>query len=114
MDPIRSRRDRSRGYSCEDLPKEAQAIVDRGKAIPSQLQSWKKSAARVGSDIILSLVCIHWKGVEKEKLKNLRVVNRKSDKFEGFMEMFMAVSTWITDGIVLDTFVEAVEFSSSE
>ena len=52
--------------------------------------------------------------MDKEKLKNLPVVNRKSTKFEDFMEMFMEAATPIADGIDLDTFVEAMEPSSIE
>lgn len=98
----------------KELFKNARAIIDRVKALPGQLQSWKKSAARAGADIALLLVRIHCKGVDEEKVKNLRVINRKSAKFEDFMEMFIASTTRIANGINLDIFVEAVEPSSSK
>ena len=45
------------GTGPEEEPmKDAHTIVDRAKAIPGHLQSWKKSAARAGEDIALSLI----------------------------------------------------------
>ena len=53
----------------------------------------------------LSLVHVHCKNVDEEKLKNLRVVN-KNIKFEDFMQTFAEAATRIADGIDLETFVD--------
>mgnify|MGYP000853270450 CR=1 FL=1 len=54
----------------------------------------------------LSLVRVHCKNMDEEKLKNLRVVNKKNLKFEDFMETFAEAATHIADGIDLETFVD--------
>ena len=78
------------------------------------MKTWKKSIARAGADIALSLVHVHCKGVDEKKLKSLEVAKRKHAKLEDFMEMFMEVATRIADSIDLDTFVEAVVPSRPE
>ena len=70
------------------------------------MQAWKKSVACSGADVALSLVRIHFKDVDKEKLKTLRVVNKKKLKFEDFMETFAKAAMRIADGIDPKTFVE--------
>mgnify|MGYP006968181504 CR=1 FL=1 len=55
---------------------------------------------------MLSLVCVHCKNVDEEKLKNLLVVNKKNLKFEDFMEIFAEAATRIADGIDLETFID--------
>lgn len=85
-----------------------ESILTQVRDVPSRVKAWKKSAARAGADIALSLVHIHCKGVDEKKLKSLKVANRKHAKLEDFMAMFMEAATWIADSIDLDTFVEAV------
>ena len=70
------------------------------------MQAWKKSVACSGVDMALSLVCVHFKDVDKEKLKTLRLVNKKKLKFEDFMETFAKAAMQIADGIDLTTFVK--------
>ena len=74
---------------------------------PNRVQSWKKSAARCGADVALSLVRVHCKEVQEDKLKALKVANTKKLQFEDFMETFLETATRIGDGIDLDTFVES-------
>ena len=78
----------------------------RLEEIPSRVQSWKKSVARCGADVALSLVRVHCKEVREEKLKTLKVANTKKLRFKDFMETFLESATRIADGIDLDTFVE--------
>lgn len=78
----------------------------RLEEIPRRVQSWKKSAARCGADVALSLVRVHCKEVREEKLKTVKVANTKKLRFEDFMETFLESATCITDRIDLDTFVE--------
>ena len=54
----------------------------------------------------LPLVCIHCKNLDEEKLKDLRVMNKKNLKFEALMEIFAEGATCIADVIDLETFVE--------
>ena len=70
------------------------------------MQAWKKSAARCGADVALSLVRVHCKEAHEDKLKTLQVANSKKLRFEDFMETFLDTATRIADGIDLDTFVE--------
>ncbi|XP_040258847.1 cell number regulator 11-like [Aegilops tauschii subsp. strangulata] len=56
--------------------------------------------------VVISVVRVHWKDVNEEKLKSLKVANTKKLKFKDFMEMFIEAATRIVDGIDLDTFVE--------
>ena len=85
---------------------EMENLMTRLEEIPNRVQSWKKSAARCGADVALSLVRVHCKEVREEKLKTLKVANTKKLQFEDFMETFLDTATRIADGIDLDTFVE--------
>ena len=95
-------------FSDDEPSNDLETVLARVKAVPSRVKDWKKSAARAGADITLSLVCIHCKGVDEKKLKSLEVANRKNAKIDDFMDMFMEAATRIADSIDLDTFVEAV------
>jgi hypothetical protein len=90
----------------ENLESDLESLMGRLNAIPSRVQSWKKSAAHRRADVALSLVHVHHKDVDEEKLKSLKVVNKKKLKFEDFMETFIEAATRIIDGIDLDTFVD--------
>ena len=70
------------------------------------MQAWKKSSARCGADVALSLVRVHCKEVKEEKLVALKVANTKKLHFQSFMETFIDAATRIADGIDLDEFVE--------
>ncbi|KAI4971575.1 hypothetical protein ZWY2020_002489 [Hordeum vulgare] len=85
---------------------EMEGLMTRLEEVPNRVESWKKSAARCGADVALSLVRVHCKEVREEKLKALQVVNTKKLRFEDFMETFLESATRIANGIDLDTFVE--------
>ena len=70
------------------------------------MQEWKKSSARCGAHVALSLVRVHCKETQEEKLAAIRVANTKKHDFQSFMETFIAAATRIADGIDLDEFVE--------
>jgi hypothetical protein len=90
----------------DTLQTDLESMMTRFEAIPDRVQAWKKSAARCGADVALSLVRVHCKDVREDKLKALQVANTKKLQFEEFMETFIEAATRITDGIDLDTFVE--------
>uniref|UniRef100_A0A8I7B2S3 Uncharacterized protein n=1 Tax=Hordeum vulgare subsp. vulgare TaxID=112509 RepID=A0A8I7B2S3_HORVV len=90
----------------DESRQEMENLMTRLEGIPNRVQSWKKSAARCGADVALSLVRVHCKEVREEKLKTLKVANTKKLRFEDFMETFLESATRIADGIDLDTFVE--------
>ena len=70
------------------------------------MQEWKKSSARCGADVALSLVRVHCKEAKEEKLAAIKVANTRKHDFWSFMETFIAASTRIADGIDLEEFVE--------
>ena len=69
------------------------------------MQEWKKSSARCGADVALSLVRVHIKEAREEKLAAIKVANTKRLDFQSFMETFIT-ATRIADGINLDEFIE--------
>ena len=96
-----------KGLWPEDtLRADLESMMTRLEALPDRMQAWKKSAARCGADVALSLVRVHCKEVKEEKLKALQVANTRKLQFEDFMETFIEAATRIADGIDLDTFVE--------
>ncbi|KAI4991548.1 hypothetical protein ZWY2020_039934 [Hordeum vulgare] len=92
---------------------EMEGLMTRLEQVPNRVQSWKKSAARCGADVALSLVRVHCKEVREEKLKALQVANTKKLRFEDCIETFLESTTRIADGIDLDTFVEPASPSTS-
>ncbi|KAI5013688.1 hypothetical protein ZWY2020_040574 [Hordeum vulgare] len=54
-----------------------EGLMTRLEEVPNQVQAWKKSAARCGADVALSLVRVHCKEAREEKLKALQVANTK-------------------------------------
>ena len=80
--------------------------MTRLNEIPGRVQEWKKSSARCGADVALSLVHVHCKEAKEEKLAAIKVANTKKLQFQSFMETFIEVATCIADGIDLDSFVE--------
>jgi hypothetical protein len=91
----------------EDSPQvDLESIMTCLEELPGRVQAWKKSTARCGADVALSLVRVHCKEVREDKLKALQVANTRKLRFEEFMETFIAAATRIADGIDLDTFVE--------
>ncbi|KAI5005345.1 hypothetical protein ZWY2020_032588 [Hordeum vulgare] len=97
----------------DESRQEKEGLMTRLEEVPNRVQAWKKSAARCGADVALSLVRVHCKEAREEKLKALQVENTKKLRFEDFMETFLESATRIADGIDLDTFVEPASPSAS-
>ena len=89
----------------ETLQNNLESLMTRLNEIPSRVQEWKKSSARCGADIALSLVRVHCKEAREDKLVSLKVANTRNHDFRSFMETFIAAATRIADGIDLDGFV---------
>ena len=79
--------------------------MTRLNEVPSRVQEWKKSSARCGADVALSLVRVHCKDAREDKLAALKVANTKKHDLRSFMETFIAAATRIADGIDLNEFV---------
>ena len=47
---------------------EMEGLMTRLEEVPNRVQSWKKSAARCGADVALSLVRVHCKEAREDKL----------------------------------------------
>jgi hypothetical protein len=90
----------------ETLQNDLESLMTRLNEIPGRVQEWKKSSARCGADVALSLVRVHCKEAKEEKLAAIKVANTKKLDFQSFMETFIAAATRIADGIDLDEFVE--------
>ena len=82
--------------------------------IPGRVQEWKKSSARYGADVALSLVRVHCKEAKEDKLDALEVVNTKKHSFHTFMDTFLEVATRIADSIDLDNFYDLASPSPAE
>ena len=89
----------------ETLQNDLESLMTRLNEVPSRVQKWKKSSARCGADVALSLVRVHCKEAREEKLADLQVSNTRKHNFQSFMETFIAAATRIADGIDLDQFV---------
>ena len=83
-----------------------ESVMTRLNEVAARVKPSKKSTTWSGADVALSLVHIHCKNVDEEKLKGLHVVNKKNRKFEDFMETFAEAATRIANGIDLETFVD--------
>jgi hypothetical protein len=90
----------------DTLQTDLESMLTRLEELPGRVQAWKKSAARCGADVVLSLVRVHCREAREDKLKALRVANTQKLRFEDFMETFIGAATRIADGIDLDAFVE--------
>ena len=88
------------------LQNDLESLMTRLNEIPGRVQEWKKSSARCGADVALSLVRVHCKEAREDKLAAIKVANTKRHDFQSFMETFIAAATRIADGIDLDEFVE--------
>ena len=89
----------------ETLQNDLESLMARLNTIPGRVQEWKKSSARCGADMALSLVRVHCKEARKDKLAAIKVANTKRHDFQSFMETFIAAATRIADEIDLDEFV---------
>lgn len=82
------------------------SLMARLNEVPGRVQEWKKSSARCGADVALSLVRVHYEEAREEKLAVIKVTNTKRHDFQSFMETFITAANRIADGIDLDEFVE--------
>ena len=89
----------------ETLQNDLESLMTRLNDVPGRVQEWKKSSARCGADVALSLVRVHCKDAREDKLASIKVANTKKHDFQSFMETFIAAATRIADGIDLDQFV---------
>ena len=89
----------------ETLQNDLESLMTRLSEVPSRVQEWKKSSARCGADVALSLVRVHCREAREEKLAAIKVANTKRHDFQSFMETFIAAATRIADEIDLDEFV---------
>ena len=96
------------------LQNDLESLMTQLNEIPDRVQEWKKSSARCGADVALSLVRVHCKEVHEDKLAAIKVANTKKHDFQSFMETFIAAATWIADGIDLDSFVEPASLPPAE
>ena len=88
------------------LQNDIESLMTRLNEIPDRVQEWKKSAARCGADVALSLVRVHCKEVRQDKLAAIKVASTQKHDFRTFMETFIAAATRIADGVDLDEFVK--------
>ena len=88
------------------LQNDLESMMARLNEVPSRIQEWKKSSARCGADVTLSLVHVHCREAREEKLAAIKVANTKRHDFLSFMETFIAAATRIAHGVDLDEFVE--------
>ena len=87
------------------LQNDLESLMTRLNEVPCRVAEWKKSSARCGADVALSLVRVHCKEAREEKLAAIQVANTRKHNFQDFMETFIAAATRIADGIDLDEFV---------
>ena len=59
----------------ETLQNDLESLMARLNTIPGRVQEWKKSSARCGADVALSLVRVHCKEVRQDKLATIKVAN---------------------------------------
>ena len=87
------------------LQNDLESLMARLNEVPGRVAEWKKSSARCGADVALSLVRVHCKEAREEKLAAIQVANTRKHSFQDFMETFIVAATRIADGIDLDEFV---------
>ena len=87
------------------LQNDLESLMVRLDEVPGRVAEWKKSSARCGADVALSLVRVHCKEAREEKLAAIQVANTRKHSFQDFMETFIAAATRIADGVDLDEFV---------
>ena len=87
------------------LQNDLESLMVRLNEVPGRVAEWKKSSARCGADVALSLVRVHCKEAREEKLAAIQVANTRKHNFQDFMETFIAAATRIADRIDLDEFV---------
>ena len=88
--------------------------MTRLNQILGRVQEWKKSSARCGADVALSLVRVHCKDTREEKPAALKVANTKKHTFQSFMDTFLEAATCIADNIDIDSFCDLASPSPDE
>ena len=88
------------------LQNNLESLMARLNEVPGRVQEWKKSSARCGADVALSLVRVHCREAREEKLAAIKTANTKRHDFQSFMETFISSTTQNADGIDLDEFVD--------
>ncbi|XBJ25100.1 hypothetical protein VPH35_002829 [Triticum aestivum] len=88
------------------LQNDLESLMTRLNGIPDRVQEWKKSSARCGADVALSLVRVHCKEVRQDKLAAIKVASTQKHDFRTFMGTFIVAATRIADGVDLDEFVK--------
>ena len=63
------------------LQNDLESMMARLNEVPSRIQEWKKSFARCGADVALSLVRVHCREAREEKLAAIKVANTKRHDF---------------------------------
>ena len=101
-------------WNQAELPQSLESPMTRLNQIPDRVQEWKKSSARCGADVALSLVRMHYKEAKEEKLAALKVENTKKYSFQDFMDTFLEAATRIADSIDLDSFCDPANPSPAE
>ena len=97
-----------------ELSQDLESLMTRLNQIPGRVQEWKKSSARYGADVALSLVRVHCKEAKEDKLAALKVANTKKHSFQDFMDTFLEAATRIADSIDLDNFCDPASPSPAE
>ena len=87
------------------LQNDLESLMTRLNEVPGRVAEWKKSSARCGADVALSLVRVHCKEAREEKLAAIQVANTRKHNFQDFMETFITAATRIADEIDLDEFI---------
>ena len=64
-----------------ELSQDLESLMTRLNQIPGRVQEWKKSSARCGADVALSLLRVHCKDAREDKLAALKVANTKKHTF---------------------------------
>ena len=67
--------------SMATLQNDLESMMARLNEAPSRIQEWKKSSARCGADVALSLVRVHCREAGEEKLAAIKVANTKRHDF---------------------------------
>ena len=65
----------------ETFQNDLESLMTRLNEILGRVQAWKKSSARCGADVALSLVRVHCKQVREEKPVALKVANTQKLNF---------------------------------
>ena len=85
------------------LQNDLESLMVRLDEVPGRVAEWKKSSARCGADVALSLVRVHCKEAREEKLAAIQVANTRKHNFQDFMEISLLLplalqtgSTWMS------------------